>query len=222
LASPEIGEMFKSPVVPDLRQQPANTADEQQKAARGSDGEHYASYDDSAYQSGDLARITTVAEVPSSPPLRLHQETLAEDTSAANTLVPSSPPPVRISQVSTVVPTQPSMALAPSSPQRKTKAEPFSIPPSPRRRSAGTGLSFLTSPQKTNSLWQPESLSSSPLPLPPWTSPHKRDNGDGDQWQRIIEDIGSYPRMDSLADFSLPPPPPLSSSRRQTPASSSL
>lgn len=175
---------------------------------------------DSAYGSGDQVASTKGIRVPSSPlrpialgqPLEDHKK---DDTEA--TLVPSSPPPLRASQVSTVVPTQFSAPERPSPPSRPIKAGPFSLAPSPPHERS-QALDLTTSPQKTASLWQPESLSSSPLPLPPWTSPPGE--------HRMLDvhrgrNVDSEPQMDSLADFSLPPPPPLSSSRTETPASSS-
>lgn len=172
----------------------------------------------------EMASNTKETQVPTSPPPPQHLQAAGEKTSNTDgSHVPSSPPPLRPSQVSTVVPTQMSMPPVVSSPRKKIKAEPFSLPPTPRHLQKSQPFGFLRSPQKT---WQPESLSSSPMPLPPWSSPEKhrfvqpcREGDDGD----ASFELGSQLQMDSLADFSLPPPPPLSSSsRRGTPASSSL
>lgn len=182
-------------------------------------------HDDSAYESGDQVAAAQGVEVPSSPPAlpssHLRTEATAEEPEHEG--VPSSPPPLRVSQVSTVVPTQCSIPAAPASPEKRIKAEPLSIQQSPHAHEQGTQtFSLVSSPQRPRSHWQPESWDSSPLPLPPWSSPKgpgvDRRKDDSNQ----NSGLGSEPQMDSLADFSLPPPPPLSSSRRQTPSSSSL
>jgi len=110
-------------------------------------------------------------------------------------LVTSSPPPLRPSQVSTVMSTQLSV-------QRPlTRDGPVTIPTSPQHETFGSLA------------WPPETLSSSPLPLPPWSSPYTRRIDDGSGTER--RHGGELLAMDeSLVDFSLPPPPPMSSSSR--------
>lgn len=179
--------------------------------------------DDSACESGDQISALRGNQVPSSPPPPEPLHTADGKTaSTEESHVPSSPPPLRPSQVSTVVPTQASTEWRAQSPQKKIKAEPFSQPPTPRHQQKSQTFNFLSSPQKPSSLWQPESLSSSPLPPPPWNSPGKHRFVHPSRETEGSLDFGTFMQMDSLADFSLPPPPPLSSSRRQTPASSSL
>lgn len=166
--------------------------------------------DDSAYESGDQVTVAKAVEITSSRTPR--EETATREEAR----IPSSPPLLRASQVSTVVPTQASVALRAASPQRPVKPEPVSQPPPPGRHGQTQAFGVFTSPYMPSSLWQPESLSSSPLPLPPWTSPQAHGTLDHGA------DFGIETQLDSLADFSLPPPPPMSSSRRQTPASSSV
>ena len=118
----------------------------------------------------------------------------------------SSSPPLRPSQVSTVVPTQASVLEEDATREEVLRhsqpaaiVEPLTVPISPYKPTHYA-----------------EILSSSPYPLPPWSSPEKvHGMEDGDS---------SAPKSSQLAklvDYSLPPPPALSSSGRQTPVSSS-
>ena len=121
----------------------------------------------------------------------------------------SSSPPPRPSQVSTVVSTQASLPQPPSCKHSNgrplpipTMIEPFSAPMSPHKPIHHSQL-----------------LPSSPLPLPPWSSPDrhrfvdKGQDGDGTPIKSS--------QLARLVNYSLPPPPSLSSSGRQTPVSSS-
>lgn len=178
--------------------------------------------DDSAYGSDNVVVTSKSFEIPSSsPPASTALAARLSTDDPGYETVRSSPPLLRPSQVSTIVPTQASIATREPSPLRKVKQEPLTQTPASRRHPQA--YSLMISPQKSCSLWQPESLSSSPLPLPPWTSPekHRLTRPSCDKVDGSLE-LGSDVQMNSLADFSLPPPPPLSSSRRQTPASSSL
>ncbi|KAK3628668.1 hypothetical protein LTR56_018483 [Elasticomyces elasticus] len=148
--------------------------------------------------------------VPSSPPaLTFTKPALPElqpVPSAGDERVPSSPPALRPSQVSTVGPTQLS-----------------SIRPGSRNGpSTETQWSLHSPPKFTQARWQPqeETLSSSPLALPPWTSPDRKryaDMGMGKSKgkQAVMGSMGGY-SLGELEDFSLPPPPPISSSRAGT------
>ena len=116
--------------------------------------------------------------------------------------VPSSPPPlptaIHPSQSSTVVPTQFTQQKA--------------IPHQPdgaysTGHVAGTRpLHAPMSPEKSYSI-APEMISSSPLPLPPWSSPR---NAFYTNTEVPSQKTGpeSDPPLQSLVDFSLPPPPP--------------
>ena len=127
---------------------------------------------------------------------------------------PPSSPPLRPSQVSTIMPTQ-------SSPQHRhnsnklpadqpaegleEEAQESSPPTSPDRQRRIK----VTQAKDTQALM----ISSSPLPLPPWSSSGEVDlglyalpKGEGK------DDSGNYNtnnELASLVDFSLPPPPPL-------------
>ncbi|KAK3070472.1 hypothetical protein LTR53_010398, partial [Teratosphaeriaceae sp. CCFEE 6253] len=160
-------------------------------------------------QLSDTARTTVAAKtIVGGPDVSLGIPAADEER------VPSSPPVLthlRPSQISTVAPTQ-------MSPFRQHS-----------RRSAMTQMAF-ASPQKpsqwqhqTLSEWQEDSVPSSPLPLPPWSSPGRARgalgsfsigafSGDGRRKGKgsMVE------QMESLVDFSLPPPPPISSSRAAT------
>ncbi|TKA69844.1 hypothetical protein B0A55_06726 [Friedmanniomyces simplex] len=111
--------------------------------------------------------------------------------------VPSSPPTLRPSQVSTVVPTQLSLAG----------------PGSRRADGTQTQWSYRSPHKMTQSRWHEDMMatgSSSPLPLPPWSSPERA--------RYIVGDMGlgggkGRHMTESMVDFSLPPPPPISSSR---------
>lgn len=114
---------------------------------------------------------------------------------------PSSPPPLRPSQVSTVLPTQ-------SSPHRYLPApagedDDFSPPTSPPAPSQRRLIKKPQPQQETQAL----TISSSPLPLPPWSSSGEMDLG----LEAPPPKDEQYGENDlaSLVDFSLPPPPPL-------------
>lgn len=97
----------------------------------------------------------------------------------------SSPPPISPSQVSTVDITQ-----------RSSQHFTFSSSP-------GNHADTL-----------PEILSSSPLPLPPWTSPERHYFAYKTSISSPVSTMGKrQTQLDSLVDFSLPPPPPMSSWR---------
>lgn len=123
------------------------------------------------------------------------------DTEAA---VPSSPSPALPSQDSTVVPTQfslkqnyaPEDDLAEQQPDTMLSEAPTIIPLDSSPKLPGGRFETL--------------YSSSPLPLPPWSSPGH------------VRELGAAARHAlQVKDWSLPPPPPMSSSRVGTPASSS-
>jgi hypothetical protein len=104
----------------------------------------------------------------------------------------SSPMQARPSQVSTVMPTQWTADRRNSAQQLDEDEEaPYS-------------------PQKSG-VWEGNTLSSSPFPLPPWTFSNPDDDMHVAGGSRRVE-----PQFDSLVDFSLPPPPPMSSSMRQS------
>ncbi|KAK4957995.1 hypothetical protein LTR10_004420 [Elasticomyces elasticus] len=166
-------------------------------------------------RTGEVARDVPADDerVPSSPP-PLHslekfakpaQPVLQSQAKDAER-VPSSPPAIRPSQVSTVGSTQLS-----------------SIRPGSRNGpSTETQWSVHSPPKFTQSRWQhqEETLSSSPLALPPWTSPERRrfadmGMGKGKGKQTVMGSMGGY-SLGELEDFSLPPPPPISSSRAGT------
>lgn len=117
----------------------------------------------------------------------------------------SSSPPPHPSQISTIVPTQASVREdSLSKPLKSQHTQP---------RSLAEPQSFTVSPHKPI---QYGHLSSSPFPLPPWSSPEK---------QRFACKADCSPVSSSQAkfvvDYSLPPPPALSSSSgRGTPVSS--
>ncbi|KAK5724361.1 hypothetical protein LTR15_004406 [Elasticomyces elasticus] len=145
--------------------------------------------------------------VPSSPPaLAFTKPALPElqpVLPAGDERVLSSPPAIRPSQVSTVGPTQ----LSPIRPGSRNGP------------STETQWSLHSPPKFTQSRWQhqEETLSSSPLALPPWTSPERRRFADmgvgkGKGKQTVMGSMGGY-SLGELEDFSLPPPPPISSSR---------
>lgn len=111
--------------------------------------------------------------------------------------LPSSPPAPCPSQVSTIVPTQ-------SSPPRP-KSRDTTNPTSPLPFST-----LVSTPAKSYSVWLG---SSSPIPLPPWSSPF----GSERQAMEMLGGDGKKRNSDrdrALVDFSLPPPPPLWSSSR--------
>ena len=126
---------------------------------------------------------------------------------------PSSPPPLRPSQISTIMPTQSSPqhrrdsnSTRPADPPiNEAEAQEFSPPtsPDPQRRIKATQV------KDTQAL----TISSSPLPLPPWSSSGEVDLGLYSPPKGEAEDdSGNYStnnELASLVDFSLPPPPPL-------------
>lgn len=114
---------------------------------------------------------------------------------------PSSPPPLRPSQVSTVMPTQSSPHF--TVPAEIAEEEEYSPPTSPPTT---TKQSMIKKPQFQDT--QALTISSSPLPLPPWSSSGEVDLGlytlpKGDRTENGGNELAS------LVDFSLPPPPPL-------------
>jgi hypothetical protein len=126
---------------------------------------------------------------------------------------PPSSPPLRPSQVSTIMPTQ-------SSPQRHSSTKPPADQAAEGNGEEAQEFSPPTSPDRQRRIkvtqvkdTQALTISSSPLPLPPWSSSGEVDlglytlpKGEGK------EDSGNYNtnnELASLVDFSLPPPPPL-------------
>jgi hypothetical protein len=114
---------------------------------------------------------------------------------------PSSPPPLRPSQVSTVMPTQSSPHFI--LPAALAEAEEFSPPTSPP---TAAKQSLIRKPQFQDT--QALTISSSPLPLPPWSSSGEVDLGLYTMSKGEGGDNGGND-LASLVDFSLPPPPPL-------------
>jgi hypothetical protein len=114
---------------------------------------------------------------------------------------PSSPPPLRPSQVSTVMPTQSSPRFA--MPTELAEAEEYSPPTSPP---TVPKPSLIKKPQCQDT--QALTISSSPLPLPPWSSSGEVDLGFNTMSKGGGPDNGGN-ELASLVDFSLPPPPPL-------------
>jgi hypothetical protein len=112
---------------------------------------------------------------------------------------PSSPPPLRPSQVSTVMPTQSSPHFAILA--GLTEAEEYSPPTSPP---TAAKQSLIKKPQFQDT--QALTISSSPLPLPPWSSSGEVDLGLYTMSKGAENGINE---LASLVDFSLPPPPPL-------------
>ncbi|KAK4539935.1 hypothetical protein LTR36_009977 [Oleoguttula mirabilis] len=146
--------------------------------------------------------------------------------------VPSSPPPLRQSQISTqCTPDRPSsrsneMPLTFTSPQRpetqllqaRLQGRRTEEAPELQRFSVLPADSLpVTSPRQTTATGTfsyPQTLPSSPFPLPPWSSPQRprflETQTQASRGGGLTDDLGS------LADFSLPPPPPMSSSRAGT------
>ncbi|KAK5123489.1 hypothetical protein LTR85_002527 [Meristemomyces frigidus] len=176
--------------------------------------------------------------VPSSPPKLTvrkpvsaaiaHMDGLPNDVQEEeeNEIVPSSPPPLRPSQISTQCsPDRPAspgkdIPLTFTSPQRPSSLG-FTSPQRPHQDS----LLAFTSPSKTIvGRSYPQTLPSSPFPLPPWSSPPRRPKFLDTQTQTETQrgGAGNDSLADDqlgsllLADFSLPPPPPMSSSRAGT------
>lgn len=114
---------------------------------------------------------------------------------------PSSPPPLRPSQVSTVMPTQSSPHF--TLPAEVAEEEEYSPPTSPPTK---TKQSMIKKPQFQDT--QALTISSSPLPLPPWSSSGEVDLGLYTLPKGDRTDNGGN-ELASLVDFSLPPPPPL-------------
>lgn len=114
---------------------------------------------------------------------------------------PSSPPPLRPSQVSTVMPTQssPRFALPPEAVEDEEYSPPTSPPTAAKQ-------SMIKKPQFQDT--QALTISSSPLPLPPWSSSGEVDLGLYNLSKGEKIDHGGN-ELASLVDFSLPPPPPL-------------
>lgn len=152
---------------------------------------------------------------------------------------PSSPPPLRTSQVSTIMPTQSSPRhhhnsasnnkLSADQPpptegkaaEEDEEAQEFSPPtsPDPHHR---------IKVSQAKDTQQALTISSSPLPLPPWSSSGEVDldlyslpkggegkgNDDGDddghgEGSHNNNNTNNNSELASLVDFSLPPPPPL-------------
>ncbi|GAB1737735.1 hypothetical protein NU219Hw_g2146t1 [Hortaea werneckii] len=135
--------------------------------------------------------------------------------------IPSSPPPLRPSQVSTVAGTQlsPSRLKDTQRPPPLTLASPRTRPqldfiPSSSKPSSPTAPASPNSKQPF-SQW-PETFPSSPLPLPPWSSPLRLHETQASKARSQTQTHGGRGSIGigSLADFSLPPPPPMSSSSR--------
>jgi len=127
--------------------------------------------------------------------------------------LPSSPP-LRPSQVSTIMPTQSSPQHRRNSIKRPAdqttegkveEAQEFSPPtsPDPHRRIK------VTQAKDTQAL----TISSSPLPLPPWSSSGEVDLGlytlPKGEGKDDSDNYNTNTELASLVDFSLPPPPPL-------------
>ncbi|OQO13407.1 hypothetical protein B0A48_01635 [Cryoendolithus antarcticus] len=112
----------------------------------------------------------------------------------ADSSPPSSPPALHQSQISTIVPTQASIcqqslheARMPASAQIKTRS------------------------RVTQHTQYGDAVSSSPLPLPPWSTPDRGDKCGATNRLKRTQRISATLQDDlgSLTDFSLPPPPPL-------------
>lgn len=114
---------------------------------------------------------------------------------------PSSPPPLRPSQVSTVMPTQSSPRF--TVPAELVEVEEYSPPTSPPTMPKP---SLIKKPQFQDT--QALTISSSPLPLPPWSSSGEVDLGFNTMSKSERPENGGN-ELASLVDFSLPPPPPL-------------
>lgn len=129
------------------------------------------------------------------------QNQTAHSNSTSNS-PPSSPPPLRPSQISTIVPTQSSPR--PHLPSQKP-ANPSSPPTSPPRP-------FSTAKTRPAPATQALTISSSPLPLPPWSS--SGEEVEAKYFPPATKEDPEEARneLDTLVDFSLPPPPPLGGS----------
>jgi hypothetical protein len=124
---------------------------------------------------------------------------------------PPSSPPLRSSQVSTIMPTQSSPQHRHNNNKRPVdeppegEAQVFSPPtsPDPHRRIKVAQV------KDTQAL----TISSSPLPLPPWSSSGEVDLGlytvPKGEGKEDSENYNTNNELASLVDFSLPPPPPL-------------
>lgn len=162
---------------------------------------------------------------PQNPPAELsaskQQQRLPNPDEDVENRIPSSPPPLRPSQVSTVAGTQ----LSPSRLKDTQRPPPFTLT-SPRARlqpdliPSSSKPSSPTAPASPNSKqpfsqW-PETFPSSPLPLPPWSSPPRPHETQASKARSQTQTRGARGSIGvgSLADFSLPPPPPMSSSSR--------
>lgn len=138
------------------------------------------------------APISEQDKTPMQPP------PLAQKSHSNSRSPPSSPPLPRPSQASTAMPTQSSPHRIFASKQDAVQQEGNQSPPSsPRRPFSPVGKPL----PETQAL----TISSSPLPLPPWNS--SGDAGSRFYAQQKREEGREEP--ESLVDFSLPPPPPL-------------
>ncbi|KAI7487061.1 hypothetical protein KC351_g2911 [Hortaea werneckii] len=169
----------------------------------------------------DFAAQSKPQTPPSELPARTeqHRPPISDDDNEHR--IPSSPPPLRPSQISTVAGTQlsPPRLKDTQRPPPLTLASPR-VRPQPDLVTSSSKPSSPTAPASPNnkqlfSQW-PETFPSSPLPLPPWSSPprpHETQASKARSQTQMRGRRGSI-GLGSLADFSLPPPPPMSSSSR--------
>lgn len=126
-----------------------------------------------------------------------------------STSPPSSPPPLRPSQVSTIMPTQASPQQNHqqnnSNPNPKPHSNPNNHPSSPPPSPPAAAARRFHPAPATQAL----TISSSPLPLPPWSSSGEETGPAGLDVQPLKQERGARDDLDTLVDFSLPPPPPL-------------
>ncbi|KAM0723760.1 hypothetical protein Q7P37_000750 [Cladosporium fusiforme] len=118
---------------------------------------------------------------------------------------PSSPPALHPSQVSTIIPTQASPQHRHHPTTQPNSNEPSNDAFSPPRP-------FSAAKKRHASYTQALTISSSPLPLPPWSSSGEQEEGahfDTLPLQKQQEQQSGKEDLDTLVDFSLPPPPPL-------------
>ncbi|KAI7155536.1 hypothetical protein KC352_g27648 [Hortaea werneckii] len=154
-----------------------------------------------------------------SAPTEQHRPQISDDANEHR--IPSSPPPLRPSQISTVAGTQlsPSRLKDTQRPPPLTLASPR-VRPQPDLIPSSSKPSSPSAPASPNSKqpfsqW-PETFPSSPLPLPPWSSPPRLPETQASKARSQTQTRGAPGSigLGSLADFSLPPPPPMSSSSR--------